>query len=87
MTTASRVTYVILIVATVSAIALMLGRCGMIPGLDFGSGQYYYTDIPNWERYFSVRGIVDSCPRWVYYVLFSVWGFLMYRLWVWLDRL
>ena len=86
MTRTAKLTYAILAVATAVAAGLMLGQYGMIPGFDFGCGQYYYTDIPNWERYFSVRGIVDSCPRWVYYLLFAAWGVLMYKLWTWLDR-
>ena len=48
-------------------------------------GQYYYTDIPGWEKYFSVKGIADNCPRWVYYVLFGLWGYAMYRFWRWID--
>ena len=72
-------------VAVVTAVVLMCGQYGMIPGLDFGCGQYYYTDIPDWQKYFSVKGVVDHCPRWVYFVLFSLWGYVMYRFWVWLD--
>ena len=72
-------------VAVVTAAVLMFGQYGMIPGLDFGCGQYYYTDIPDWQKYFSVKGVVDNCPRWVYFVLFSLWGYVMYRFWVWLD--
>ncbi|MDE3275024.1 MAG: hypothetical protein PUJ80_03255, partial [Verrucomicrobiota bacterium] len=62
------------------------GRHGLLPGLDFGPGQYYYTDIPNWERYFSVDGIAADCPAWVYYLVFAIWGWLMYCLWRWIDR-
>ncbi len=77
---------VIMIAAASAAICLMVGRYGLIPGLDFGCGQYYYTDIPNWQKYFSVKGIVDNTPTWVYYVLFFAWGYIMYRLWRRIDR-
>ena len=73
-------------VAVVTAAVLMCGQYGMIPGLDFGCGQYYYTDIPDWPKYFSVKGVVENCPRWVYYALFFAWGWCMYRAWLWLDR-
>ena len=73
-------------VAVVTAVVLMCGQYGMIPGLDFGCGQYYYTDIPSWERYFSVDGLRSSCPRWIYYVLFAGWGYATYRLWRRIDR-
>ncbi len=72
--------------ATIAAVWLMVGHYGLIPGLDFGCGQYYYTDIPNWQKYFSVKGIVDRTPAWVYYLLFFAWGYAMYRLWRRIDR-
>lgn len=86
MKLSAKLTYAVLAVATIATVVIIIGRYGLIPGLDFGSGQYYYTDIPGWERYFSVRGIVDVTPRVVYYVLFAVWGVFMYKLWAWLDR-
>lgn len=75
-----------MVAAVLAATALICGRCGQIPGLDFGCGQYYYTDIPSWERYFSVDGLRSSCPRWIYYVLFAGWGYATYRLWRRIDR-
>lgn len=86
MKLSAKLTYAVLAVATIATVVIMIGRYGLIPGLDFGSGQYYYTDIPDWERYFLVRGLVESIPSGVYYVLFVVWGVLMYKLWKWLDR-
>ena len=86
MKLSSKLTYAVLSVATLVTVVIMVGRYGLIPGLDFGSGQYYYTDIPDWERYFSIRGIADAIPRGVYYALFAAWGVLLYKLWTWLDR-
>ena len=48
---------VVMVAAVGAAVWVAAGRHGLLPGLDFGPGQYYYTDIPNWERYFSVDGI------------------------------
>ena len=86
MKVASIVVYSIMVAAVIAATIVICGHYGLLPGLDFGAGQYYYTDIPGWERYFSVDGIRDTCPRWLYYVLFAVWGYAMYRLWRWIDR-
>ncbi len=79
------ITFVMLAAIAVAA-WLIVGRYGLIPGLDFGCGQYYYTDIPNWQKYFSVKGLVSKTPSWVYYALFFAWGYLMYRLWRLVDR-
>ncbi len=76
----------IMIASVAGAIYLMVGHYGLIPGLDFGCGQYYYTDIPDWQKYFSVKGIADNTPAWVYYILFFVWGYAMYRLWRHIDK-
>jgi len=75
------VIWMVMTVAVITAAFLMFGHYGMISGLDFGCGQYYYTDIPDWPKYFSVKGIVENCPAWVYYLVFVLWGYLMYRLW------
>lgn len=74
-----------MVAAVLAAAWCIVNHCGTIPDLDFGCGQYYYTDIPGWEKYFSVRGVTDGLPRALYYVLFAVWGVLMYRVWLWLD--
>lgn len=85
MTRGGKITLGVMIVAVLAAAVVVAGHYGRIPGCDFGAGQYYYTDIPGWEKYFSVKGVVDNCPRWVYYVLFALWGYAMYRLWRWID--
>ena len=77
---------VVMVAAVGAAVWVAAGRHGLLPGLDFGPGQYYYTDIPNWERYFSVDGIAADCPALVYYLVFAIWGWLMYCLWRWIDR-
>ncbi len=77
---------VIMVAAIIAATIIMFHHYGLIPGLDFGCGQYYYTDIPNWQKYFSVEGIIDNTPDWVYYIAFFIWGYAMYRLWCKIDK-
>lgn len=65
---------------------LMLQRAGGQDGLDFGSGQYYYTDIPNWPHYFSEDHYEGTDSLWFPLFLFFIWGIMMVKLWIWVDR-
>ncbi len=85
MKLARALTYATMAAAVVASCWMMFRHMGLIDGLDFGCGQYYYTDIPDWQRWFSVEDFKDGIPRWVYYALFFAWGWAMYRLWAWLD--
>ena len=85
MKLSSKITYATLVAALAASVYVMVRHLGLIEGLDFGCGQYYYTDIPGWEKYFSVKGVVDGLPRGVYYLLFFAWGYAMFRLWRWID--
>ena len=86
MKLAAWLTGVVMAVATIAAVGFMLAQCGRLPGLDFGPGQYYYTDIPDWPRYFSSAGIAGSPPGWVCYALFAAWGGLAYWFWRLVER-
>ncbi len=86
MKLAAWLTGVVMAAATIAAVGFMLAQCGRLPGLDFGPGQYYYTDIPNWPRYFSSAGIAGSPPGWVCYALFAAWGGLAYWFWRLVER-
>ena len=68
------------------ALAVMARGAGLQEELDFGAGAYYYADIPEFERYLGADAFSATLPFWVYVVLFLVWGFLMYRLWIRVDR-
>jgi hypothetical protein len=59
---------------------------GLIDSLDFGAGAYYYADIPDFNKYINGGQYVSEIPMWVIILLFLIWGFVMYRLWVWLDK-
>ncbi len=68
----------------VVAVWIMLTGRGLVEGLDFGAGAYYYADIPDFEKHDS--SIPTSLPLWLYILLFLAWGALMYALWKWIDR-
>ena len=67
------------------AIYIMARRMGLVSGYDFGAGAYYYADIPGFEQVVSDDAYKTDIPVWVHIVLFLGWGWLMYRLWVWID--
>lgn len=85
MKLARTLTYAAMAIAIAASCWMTVRHMGLIDGLDFGCGQYYYTDIPDWQRWFSVEDFRDGLPRWVYYAIFFAWGWAMYRLWAWLD--
>ena len=82
-----RVVTVVTAVAVLGcAVYIMAHRMGLASGYDFGAGAYYYADIPGFERVVQDDVYHTDIPVWVYIVLFLGWGWLMYRLWVWIDK-
>ena len=77
---------ILFLAAVFTAIYIMAKGMGHVPGIDFGPGQYYYTDIPGWQKYFLPDHYDNPVPLSVLLILFFAWGFLMYRLWAYLDR-
>ena len=67
-------------------IYIMANGLGLVDGLDFGAGAYYYADIPNFSNYVSGDHYTSRTPLWAIILLFLAWGALMYKLWIWLDR-
>ncbi len=65
---------------------IMVNHLGLIEGLDFGAGAYYYADIPQFAKYVNGDHYHSQTPMWVLIVLFLVWGCAMYRLWTWLEK-
>ena len=86
MKLSSKITYATLVAALAASVYVMVRHLGLIEGLDFGCGQYYYTDIPGWEKYFSVEGVKGHLPKALYVALFFLWGWAMYKFWGWIDR-
>lgn len=77
---------VIFLISVVIAIYMMANNMGQVPGIDFGPGQYYYTDIPGWQKYFLPDHYKSQTSMGTLIALFFAWGYLMYRLWVFLDN-
>ena len=68
------------------ALWIMFWNKGLSDNLDFGAGAYYYADIPGYEKIVRDDVYQTKVPYWVHVVLFLGWGWLMYRLWVWIDK-
>ena len=69
----------------ICSIVIVTLRLGLVEGYDFGAGAYYYADIPGFEKIMNDEAYKTSVPAWVHILLFLGWGWLMYRLWVWID--
>ena len=80
------VTWVVAVAVVAAAVYVMALRLGLADGLDFGAGAYYWADIPEAEKIFRDGVYSPSLPYWVYVVLFLAWGWLMYRLWGWVEK-
>ena len=79
------VTIIMVVAVLVIAIYIMVNRLGLVEGYDFGGGAYYYVDIPVFEKIVDQDAYKTSVPVWVHVVLFIAWGWLMWRLWLWID--
>ena len=80
------VTVIIAVTVIVMAAYIMINRLGLVEGYDFGGGAYYYVDIPEFEKIVDQDAFKAKTPVWVHVVLFLAWGWLMWRLWLWIDR-
>ena len=81
------ITIVVVVITLVLAVYIMLSRKGVVEDYDFGAGAYYYADIPT-EQYSEIineDAYQPTTPKWGFYVFFFAWGWLMWRLWVWID--
>lgn len=63
------------------AIYIMANGLGLVEGLDFGAGAYYYADIPGFENIVRDDVYQAKLPYIIYVLLFLGWGALMY--WIW----
>lgn len=86
MKKASKVSLLIFAASVITAVSIMVRGLGLVDSLDFGAGAYYYADIPGFERFINGDAYQSPVPMWVLIVLFLVWGYLMYRLWLWIDK-
>ena len=80
------VTVIMAVTVIVLAAYIMINHLGLVEGYDFGGGAYYYVDIPEFEKIVDQDAFKAKTPVWVHVVLFFAWGWLMWRLWLWIDR-
>lgn len=80
------VTVGVFVAVVICAVYIAANHLGVVDGYDFGAGAYYYADIPGYENLINEDSYKASVPVWVHIVLFLAWGWLMYRLWNWIDR-
>ena len=79
------VTIIVVVTVIIIALYIMANRLGLVEGYDFGGGAYYYVDIPEFEKIVDQDAFKAKTPVWVHVVLFIAWGWLMWRLWLWID--
>ena len=80
------VTVIMAVAVLAVAVYIMVNRLGLVEGYDFGGGAYYYVDVPGFENLVEEDAFVTSVPVWVHAVIFIAWGWLVWRLWLWIDR-
>ena len=80
------VTIIMAVAVLVTAWYIMFNHLGLVEGYDFGGGAYYYVDIPGFDEIVDEDTYSTTVPLWVHIVLFVAWGWLMWRLWLWIDR-
>lgn len=77
------------VAATIAAIAeavhIMKNGFGLFEQLDFGAGAYYYEDIPGFASLVNGSHYQSPVSMPILIILFLIWGFLMYRLWTWME--
>lgn len=81
------ITVLVAVIVIIFAVFIMIRQWGLVEGYDFGGGAYYYIDIPGFQQHLPKDNIFTSqIPVWVHVALFFAWGWLMWRLWLWLDK-
>ena len=80
------VTIIVVVAVLLVAGYIMFNHMGLVEGYDFGVGAYYYVDIPDFEKIVDHDALKVKTPVWVHVLLFFAWGWLMWRLWLWIDK-
>ena len=84
-----KVITIVVVVITLFLVGwIMANRLGLVDGYDFGAGAYYYADIPadQYSEIVNEDAYQTSVPKWIFYVLFFAWGWLMWMLWVRIEN-
>ncbi len=77
---------IVTVAVVICAVVIAAEGLGLVEGYDFGIGAYYYADIPGFEKIMNDDVYKTSVPLWIHIVLFLGWGYLMWRLWNWIER-
>ena len=80
------VTVIVAVAVVICAVVIAAEGLGLVEGYDFGIGAYYYADIPGFEKIMNDDVYKTTVPLWIHIVLFLGWGYLMWRLWNWIER-
>ena len=80
-------TIVLAAASLLAVVYIVWHHMGVVDGYDFGAGAYYYADIPDFEKHVPQTDTPNptGIPTWAYYLLFLVWGALMWFLWKKVD--
>lgn len=81
-----KIALAIMVPTVILAIYIMANSLGLSDTLDFGAGAYFYADMPGFERWTSGNAYHSPVPMWALIVLFLIWGRVIWRFWVWLDK-
>ena len=80
------VTVIVAVAVIVCSIFIAAKGLGLVEGYDFGIGAYYYADIPGFEKIINDEAYKTSVPLWVHIALFLGWGYIIWKLWVWIEK-
>ncbi len=84
----ARIAWVLFFIGAISAIYVMYNNLGLIEGMDWGPGAYYYTDIPGWEKIFWPEGHITCNTDYpvIFAIAFVAWGAFLWKAFLWLDK-
>ena len=80
------ITLTVIVITFVLSIYIIINQLGIVDKYDFGAGAYYYTDIPDYDKIIKDGENVSSINKSIYYILFICWGWLMWKIWIWVDK-
>lgn len=80
------VTVIVAVAVIVCSIFIAAKGLGLVEGYDFGIGAYYYADIPGFEKIINDDAYDSTVPLWVHIALFLGWGYIIWKLWVWIEK-
>ena len=82
----STVTAIIAVAVIACSIIIAAKGLGLVDGYDFGVGAYYYADIPGFEKIINDDAYDTTVPLWVHIALFLGWGYIVWKLWLGIEK-